>query len=124
MNITLDATTIPLLIAGILGIISAAVTAFLTILGAVRQNTRVTIQGQQDSKVRSEAIHVLVNRRLLTALRLVVLTTKRLWEQSNLAADQATYEEALAELRSAEDAAKDGTMRESDGTAIAVPVGR
>lgn len=118
MHLTLDATTIPLLIAGILAVISAAVTAFLTILGAVRQNTKVTLQGQADSKQRSDAIHVLVNRRLLTALRLVVLTTKRLWEQSNLPADQATYEEALAELRSAEDAAKNGTLVEANGTAI------
>lgn len=103
MNITLDAT-------GIIAIIGALVTGILSVLGAIGYNTHVTRRGQAESRVRSEEIHVLVNRRLLTALRLVVLTTKRLWEQSGSPADRATYEEALAELQAAEDAANTRTI--------------
>lgn len=61
MNITLDATTIPLLVSGILGIIAALVAGILTIKNAVRANTDVTVKGQIESKERSDAIHTLVN---------------------------------------------------------------
>lgn len=98
MNITLDATTIPLLIAGILGIIGAIVTGVLSIVGAVRQNTvisavqentRTTIQGQTESKERSDAIHTLVNSN----------TDKLKAEIEQLRSALLAANEALADLR-------------------------
>lgn len=98
MNITLDATTIPLLIAGVLGIIGAIVTGVLSIVGAIRQNTvisavqentRTTIQGQTESKERSDVIHNLVNSN----------TDKLKAEIEQLRSSLLAANEALADLR-------------------------
>lgn len=89
MNITLDATTIPLLATGILGIIAALVTGILTVLGAVRHNTSITEKGQIESQNRSEVIHQAVNGNT-DKLKAEIEHLKLLLQAAN---------EALADLR-------------------------
>lgn len=77
----------------------------------IRNNRDITVAGQEVVAAKSiikdnklQDIHVLVNSRLLSALRLIVFLTKREAERTGIAADNLAYQEAAEELKRAEEA--------------------
>jgi|SRR6185503_9092021 len=109
----MDATIIASVIAGILAILAVLFPGILSIIAALKKNTEITVAGQEavaaravirDNKI--QEIHLLVNSRLLTVLRLLVVLTKKEADRTNSADDIQAYNEALKELQQAEAASK------------------
>lgn len=104
-----DATATSVFVGGVVAIIGALTTATVKIIRALQHTRRIVVEShdaeQKRGKVRDaklEQIKVLVNGRLLTALRLLVSVTKKEAARTGEPADDAIYQHALAELRQAE----------------------
>lgn len=112
----MNATTIGVIIAGIVTVIGALTTAVISILTSIREtrtNTQqtkdLTVAAAEVSKARGvvrdnkiQEIHLLVNSRLLTVLRLLVSVSKQLAVLTGKPEDVASYEAAKVELAKAE----------------------
>lgn len=92
-------------------VIGAITIAANVILRGIRETRAITIAGQEVVAAKSvvkdnklQDIHVLVNSRLLSALRLIVFLTKREAERTGIPADTLAYQEAAEELKRAEEA--------------------
>jgi hypothetical protein len=96
-------TILGILIPGIVAIIKQA-QATKSIVVASAQNT-IAAGMRRDRKI--QEIHLLVNSRLLTVLRLLVAVTKKEAERTEAASDIDAYETALRELTKAEASAKE-----------------
>lgn len=121
-----DVSTVTVIGAVAVGIIGAIATGSVRIIKEINNNGRALVAGQEAQQARGEVrdqkvqqIHVLVNSRLLTVLRLLVTVTKKEAERTGAAADLKAYRDALAELQHAEDTNRivaDQTTLESDTT--------
>jgi len=92
-----------------IAIIGALVTGVIKITAALRDTKRIVVTGQvaaaavgvlRDQKI--QEIHLLVNSRLLTVLRLLVTVTKKEFDRTGTESDRVMYEQALGELTKAE----------------------
>lgn len=101
----------------VLGALSAAIVAVIKSTHRAEQTGKTTQElvigqaaaGQARGKVRDakiQEIHLLVNSRLVTVLRLLVAVTKKMADQSGSQADIEAYTAALAELEKAEASAR------------------
>lgn len=114
-----------IIIGGILSILTALVTGILSILKVVRSTRSTLIAGTLAHKARGvvrdkkiQEIHLLVNSRLLTALRLLVMLTKKEAARTNEPGDVAAYNEAVKELERAEAATKIVTRAQDGDTEV------
>lgn len=116
----MDVATISVIIAGAVTIIGAIVAGTVTIITTLKSTSKeVTLTknmmevsaaaGVAKGKVRDrkiQEIHLLVNSRLLTVLRLLVAVTKKAADKTGEKDDIIQYEAALIELQKAEASAK------------------
>jgi hypothetical protein len=93
----------------ILAIITALVGGSIQILDRLEKTRTLVVAGQVEAKATGEVrdtkiqeIHLLVNSRLLTVLRLLVAVTKKEAERTGNREDISAYQEALSELQKAE----------------------
>lgn len=101
--------TIGALCAGIVGIISSVAVAAVKIITALQETRRILITGQAAATAvgvvaaaKQQEIHLLVNNRFMTALRMLVTVTKKQAERTGTTEDKLMAEHAEAELQDAE----------------------
>ena len=115
----MDGATIAIIIAGIVTIIGAVTTSVISIIKAIRENTKITVAGQQVTAARGKVrdkkvqeIHILTNSRLTAALNLVMVMAKREADRTGKPEDLETYKVALAEVKKAEEATEVITLED------------
>ncbi len=108
----MDNTQITAIVGGIIAILTILIPGIVTIINALKQNTAITVAGQKASQTRGvvrdskiQEIHLLVNSRLQTVLKLLVVSTKREADRTHSIEDIAAYQNALKELELSEVAA-------------------
>jgi hypothetical protein len=115
---------LPVMIAGTVTIIGALVAGIVTVITTVRSTKRIVLADVQKGEERDtkiQEIHLLVNSRLLTVLRLLVSVTKKMADKTGNVDDIEAYESALTELQQAEAGAR-LTFRVEDTERKAVDV--
>jgi hypothetical protein len=115
---------LPVMIAGTVTIIGALVAGIVTVITTVRSTKRIVLADVQKGEERDtkiQEIHLLVNSRLLTVLRLLVSVTKKMADKTGNVDDIEAYESALTELQQAEAGAR-LTLRVEDTERKAVDV--
>lgn len=112
--------TLPVLITGVISVIGSVVAGTVTIITLINKNREVkdeilsakdVVVASADQLLKSgtvrdqklQEIHMLVNSRVLTIMRLLVATTKKTAETTGSKVDIEAYEHALLELMKAED---------------------
>ena len=105
----MNATTIAVIVTGTVTIIGALVAGIISIITTVNGTRNVVLAGQEVSQARGKVrdnkiqeIHLLVNSRLLTVLKLVVIVTKKEADRTGSKEDQDVYLAALRELENAQ----------------------
>ncbi len=93
------------IVAGVVIVLGVLVPGIIKVINALKQNTEITVAGQQASASRGalrdsriQEIHLLVNSRLLTVLRVLVVLTKKEADRTNNADDISAYQQALKDL--------------------------
>ena len=113
----LSATDIALLAGAVVAVLAGFFAGVTQVITAIRSTTKSTNEAviasaeasQKRGVVRDiklQEIHLLVNSRLVTVLRLLVANTKKEAERTGEQADIRAYEEALRHLDQAEASAK------------------